>query len=105
VIDIAAALIGDRPIETVITGIRPGEKLHEILISEEESHRSVDRGSYYAILPMLPELSDGVEYTAALKNEYSSADEVMTPQGVEDMLRHHHLMLDDNMQEDGELLR
>lgn len=105
VVDIATALIGDRPIQTVITGIRPGEKLHEILISEEECHRSVDRGSYYAILPMLPELSDGKEYTAALHNEFSSADNVMAPAGVVDMLRHYRLMLDDNLQEDGELLR
>ena len=29
------------PIETVITGIRPGEKIHEILISEEEATRTV----------------------------------------------------------------
>src|SRR5574340_1098874 len=29
--DLAAALIGDRDIETVITGMRPGEKIHEIL--------------------------------------------------------------------------
>ena len=105
VIDIATALIGDRSIETVITGIRPGEKLHEILISEEESHRSVDRGSYYAILPMLPELSDGQVYTAALHDEFSSADNVMSPEEVVDMLRHHRLMLDDSFQEDGELLR
>jgi FlaA1/EpsC-like NDP-sugar epimerase len=105
VIDLAAALIGDRPIKTVITGIRPGEKLHEILISEEECHRSVDRGSYYAILPMLPELNDGKEYTAALQAEFSSADNVMLPSEAVDMLRHYHLMLDDNLQEDGELLR
>lgn len=105
VVDIATALIGDRPVQTVITGIRPGEKLHEILISEEECHRSVDRGSYYAILPMLPELSDGREYTAALQNEFSSADNVMSPSGVVDMLHYHRLMLDDNLQEDGELLR
>ena len=59
VVDIAAALIGERPIETVVTGIRPGEKVHEILVSEEECHRTVDRGDYYAILPMLPELRDG----------------------------------------------
>ena len=105
VVDIATALIGDRPIQTVITGIRPGEKLHEILISEEECHRSVDRGSYYAILPMLPELSNGKEYTAALPNEFSSADNVMAPADVVDMLRHYHLMVDDNLKEDEELLR
>lgn len=105
VVDIAAALIGDLPVQTVITGIRPGEKLHEILISEEEAHRAVDRGNYYAILPMLPELSDGQEYAAALSNEFSSADNVMNPVEVTDMLRRHRLMLDDKFQEDGELLR
>lgn len=105
VVDLAAALIGGRPIQTVITGIRPGEKLHEILISEEEGNRSVDRGNYYAILPMLPELNDGKEYTSALTREFSSADNVMAPSEVVDMLRNHHLMLDDNLQEDGELLR
>lgn len=105
VVDIATALIGDRPIQTIVTGIRPGEKLHEILISEEEIHRSVDRGSYYAILPMLPELNEGQEYTTALNNEFSSADNVMTPGSVTDMLRHYRLMVDENIQEDGELLR
>jgi FlaA1/EpsC-like NDP-sugar epimerase len=105
VVDIVAALIGDRPIQTVITGIRPGEKLHEILISEEECHRSVSRGSYYAILPMLPELNDDQEYTPALQGEFSSADNVMSGPQVVDMLRRHHLMLDDNLQENGELLR
>ncbi len=46
--DLARALIGDRPIKIVVTGNRPGEKIDEILISEEERHRSVDRGNYYA---------------------------------------------------------
>ncbi len=55
-VDVAAALIGDRPIKTVVTGIRPGEKMHEILISEEEAHRTVQRGQHYVIGPMLPEL-------------------------------------------------
>jgi len=105
VIDIAKALIGDRPIKTVFTGIRPGEKLHEILISEEECFRSVDRGRYYAIRPMLPELNEGIEYTAALQAEFSSANNVMLPSEAVDMLHHYHLLLDDDPEEDGELLR
>lgn len=105
VVDIAAGLIGQRPIKTVITGIRPGEKLHEILISEEECHRAVDRGEYYAILPMLPEIAEDREYTAALKTEYSSADSVMAPDEVVKMLEHYHLTLDASIKEDGELLR
>ena len=36
VVDIADALIGDRNIEKKVTGIRPGEKIHEVLVSEEE---------------------------------------------------------------------
>ena len=32
-------------------GIRPGEKLHEILITEDEGYRSVDTGKHYMILP------------------------------------------------------
>lgn len=32
-------------------GIRPGEKLHEILITEDEGVRTFDAGDYYSILP------------------------------------------------------
>jgi UDP-N-acetylglucosamine 4,6-dehydratase len=35
------------------TGPRPGEKLHECLINEDESHHTEDAGSYYAVLPEL----------------------------------------------------
>ncbi len=105
VTDIAKALIGSRPIKTMITGIRPGEKLHEILISEEECHRSVERGNYFAILPMLPELLDGGEYSSALSSEFSSANNVMSPENVVQLLHRHRLMLEENPQEDGELLR
>ena len=56
VTDIANLLIGNRPIKTIITGIRPGEKIHEILVSEEEAHRTIERGNYYVIQPILPEL-------------------------------------------------
>ena len=55
-VDVAAALIGERKIKTEVTGIRPGEKLHEILISEEEAHRTVLQDSQYVIGPILPEL-------------------------------------------------
>ncbi len=76
--DLAAQLIGDRQIETVITGIRPGEKIHEILVSEEEATRTVDGPEgYFAIRPMLPELAGPVE-RAALVGDYSSASSLMS---------------------------
>lgn len=93
VVDIARALIGDRPIEMVVTGIRPGEKVHEILVSEEECHRTVDRGDFYAITPILPELTDGQKVEAALTGEYSSGDVVMSFDEVVELLNRQKLMV------------
>jgi FlaA1/EpsC-like NDP-sugar epimerase len=76
--DLAAYLIGERDIETVVTGIRPGEKIHEILLSEEEATRTIlGQEGYFALRPMLPELS-GPVVTPALVGEYSSAGELMS---------------------------
>jgi FlaA1/EpsC-like NDP-sugar epimerase len=105
VTDIAAILIGDRTVQTVVTGIRPGEKVHEILISEEECHRTVERGRYYAILPILPEVQNGKQIKPALANEYSSADSVMDRESLTTILRKHSLMVEDNLVLEGELLR
>jgi len=105
VVDIAESLIGDRPIETSVTGIRPGEKVHEILVSEEECHRTVDRGRYYAILPMLLELRDGQEVPEVLKREYSSAHDVMERASLDQLLVDHRLTLDDTAGDEAELLR
>src|SRR5205823_11576178 len=96
VVDIAEALIGDRPIETKITGIRPGEKVHEILVSEEEAHRTVARGDYYAILPMLPELVS-TKIERPLEKEYSSNDILMSKQELAELLEKHSLMVEDRL--------
>ena len=40
--------------ELRVVGIRPGEKLHEVLLTEDEARQSVDLGDRYAILPPLP---------------------------------------------------
>jgi len=104
-VDIASALIGDRPIKTVFTGIRPGEKVHEILISEEERYRTVKRGPFYAILPILPELRQSEEVIVPLEDEYSSAHHVMDCKGVETLLRTQRLMLEDVPEGTQELLR
>jgi FlaA1/EpsC-like NDP-sugar epimerase len=104
-IDVARALIGDRDVKIEIIGIRPGEKIHEILVSEEECSRTVDRGEHYAILPVLPELRQSAPYKAALTGEYSSADDVTDIMEVEEMLRRHRLMLEDVEGKEQELLR
>ena len=94
--NIAKVLIGKRPVSTKVVGIRPGEKMHEIMISEEEAHHCVRRGDYYAILPMLPELAERTrEKRGALSSEFSSADNVLDLKGTEALLRHHRLMVED----------
>jgi len=103
--DVAKALIGKRPIETVVTGIRPGEKLHEILISEEEAHRSIRRGDYFVILPILPELRHAGDEAPTLASEYSSADDVMTAAAIRNLLDRCGLLSIDEIPLDGELLR
>jgi FlaA1/EpsC-like NDP-sugar epimerase len=105
VINIARSLIGDRPIEIRTTGIRPGEKVHEILISEEEAHRSVARDAYYVILPMLPELRNARSGLPSVSREYSSADKLMTLEETAGMLRKEGLMLEHMRNEMAEALR
>ena len=96
VINIAHALIGRQNISTKTVGIRPGEKMHEILISEEEIHHCVPRGGYYAIQPMLPELRQGAAPEPnALVKEYSSGDEVLDLAGTAALLKTHRLMVED----------
>jgi UDP-glucose 4-epimerase len=93
--NIARALIGKRRIETTIVGVRPGEKMHEIMVSEEEAHNCVKRKGYFAILPMLPELARrSKDRTPALSREFSSADNVLSPKATLDLLRHHRLMVE-----------
>lgn len=47
--DLVAALAPEARVETV--GARPGEKLHEEMISYDEGRRTVDRGDHYVIRP------------------------------------------------------
>lgn len=103
--DIADILIGDRSIKKVITGIRPGEKIHEILVSEEEASRTEDREAYYAILPVLPELRSNTISGAILKKEYSSGDNIMSKEQIKSFLANYHLLVEDSLTYGSELLR
>jgi len=50
--DVAKAIAPECKIE--IIGIRPGEKLHEEMITESDSFTTYDLGKYYVILPQVP---------------------------------------------------
>ena len=103
-IDVAKALIADKKIEIKISGIRPGEKIHEIMVSEEEAWHTYYRGDYYAIAPMLPELNS-LTNEQSLMREYSSADSVMDLTQTSDLLRCYNLLIEGNISEEGEFLR
>jgi UDP-glucose 4-epimerase len=105
VTDIAKALIGDRSIKMVITGIRPGEKVHEILVSGEEAHRTTERGDYYAIQSILPELLPDEKNVYPLNDEFSSADNLMSPEQVYSKLKDYGLLIEQQSKSEGELLR
>ena len=64
VVDLVKALPSN--IKTKIIGIRPGEKIHEDMITIGDSQNTVDLGKYYAIL------SD----SAILKKKYPNAKKV-----------------------------
>ena len=105
VVDIASAMIGDRHIRTEIVGIRPGEKVHEVLVSEEEAPRTIERGDYFAIQPMLPELATDGAAEFTLHGEFSSGQEVQPPDVTLELLTKQRLLVPDLAGESGEILR
>ena len=49
IVDVATAIAPE--LDQKVVGIRPGEKLHEEMITASDSYNTVDLGQYYAILP------------------------------------------------------
>jgi FlaA1/EpsC-like NDP-sugar epimerase len=88
IVDLAEALIGDRSLDVVFTQIRPGEKVHEVLVSVEEAQRTTRRGDYFVIEPLLPELqSEGLE--PALDDELSSGTNPLPIAKLGELLKRH----------------
>lgn len=52
IVDLAKAIAPDCAIENI--GIRPGEKLHEVLLSEDEARHSLELEDRYLITPLHP---------------------------------------------------
>ncbi len=95
VVDIAQAMIGDSDIEMKTIGVRPGEKLNEVLVSEEECNHVIRRGDYYVILPVLPELKTGesVDRTV-LDQEYGSGGDLLDTEATRALLARNNLLPD-----------
>ena len=88
VTDMAQALMNGKDVEMVFTGIRPGEKIHEIMVSEEEIFRTSEREGYYVIHSILPDLRENEEdFEPVLTKEYSSADENISVEDLRELLK------------------
>lgn len=78
--------------EIKVVGIRPGEKLHEEMITESDSLNTLDCGKYYVIIPSHPVwnkddylkkfnakyVSEGFRYNSGENTEWVQAEELRT---------------------------
>jgi len=55
IVDLARALAPECDLQVV--GIRPGEKLHEVMVPEDDARNALEFGDCYAILPTFPDWS------------------------------------------------
>jgi len=60
IMDVATAIAPE--CKTRVVGIRPGEKLHEEMITDTDSLNTIDLGIYYAILPSVSYMYTQEEY-------------------------------------------
>jgi len=84
--DIARAMVGDRSVPIEFTGVRPGEKTHEVLVSEEEATRVRDHGKFLEVMPVADVSCPGRSADEVDFVEYSSRDRIMSPVQVEQLL-------------------
>lgn len=91
--DLAEVMVGDADIEIKVIGIRPGEKEHESLVSDEESYRTTERDGYYVVQPILPELqSEGFVPCDISGLEYDSRKDLMTKKQIRELLEKNDLL-------------
>ena len=86
IVHVVTALVGKKKIEIKETGVRPGEKLHEVLVSQEESLRTISRGDYFVIKSILPEVSKPTQVPKFDFDELSSEHFLMSSKEVEEFL-------------------
>jgi UDP-N-acetylglucosamine 4,6-dehydratase len=85
IMDLATAICPECEIE--VTGVRPGEKLHEVMLSRDEARHSLRVDGKYVILPEYPwwsqerwgegkPLDEGFEYTSDKNDLWVTVDEL-----------------------------
>lgn len=87
VVDLIRALAPESRLRVI--GIRPGEKIHETLVTAEEARRSKDYGTHYVIVPEQEEWPHAPHYAAAssLEDGFSFSSHTNTDWLDEDALK------------------
>jgi len=67
ILDVLKAIDSSSDYEEV--GIRPGEKLHEVMCPSDESHRVLEFEKYYSISPSIQFFSETINYSKSLSGE------------------------------------
>lgn len=85
IMDLAKAIAPE--CKTKVVGIRPGEKLHEAMIMEDDARHTLEHDTYYVIQPEFPfwskqfadggkELPEGFEYTSDKNEKWLTGEEL-----------------------------
>ena len=85
IIDLARAIAPQATFE--VMGIRPGEKLHEVLISEDEARSAKERSDMYVVVPTITlwqrnlqyegaSLPDGFRYSSDTNPDWLDVDQI-----------------------------
>ncbi len=85
ILDLAKALAKhyDKKLTYETIGIRPGEKLHEMLVSDNEAPMTVEDDDFKIILPMDGSLNQAyLDYPKMMAKRYTSNDKLMNEQEI-----------------------
>lgn len=85
--DIADVLIDGRDIEKVYTGKILGEKMNEVLITEDEASQVIERDGYYVVTPE-------VQAEPAIKGEYNSKNHLIGKKQLRQIFSELDLLID-----------
>ena len=93
--DVAEAIAPD--CKQIVVGIRPGEKIHEEMITVSDSFSTYDLGTYFSILPQVPlwKVSDFIDNFKPVKVKegfsYNSGtnDKFLTVEELRKLIKEH----------------
>ena len=89
--DVLIEVMGNQNTRIKCIGIRPGEKIHEVLVSRYEASRVIQNGEWFTILPMISTEKIKQKYDTIskviLEDEYSSLNsDQLTKVGIKKLL-------------------